>query len=328
MSEPINITPKSMKKVYRLSGILAILIVGLIVLGSAMYTVGETEQAVLSQFGAYKEIVVSPTNTFVDENMDLMEGKLGNVKITKAKGIRFKVPFITQVQKFDSRLLTYVSDSIQVNTLEKKQYIITTYAQWKIVNPGVFATTQKNIPRAQQYLDNLIEPTIIQTVNSMMGDDFINNKELLNEALSKGLNQLNATVRTAGIEVEDVQIHRTILPQANLQSTYDKMIANREAVAQQYRAEGQEAYQNVVSDADREARVTIAEAIEKAELIKGEGDAGALEIYANAYSVDQAFYTYWRSLQALEKALSDDTTLILDSKHPLWSNILEWINPN
>jgi membrane protease subunit HflC len=328
MSEPINITPKNMKNVYRLSGFVAILIVALIVLGSAMYTVGETEQAVLSQFGAYKEIVVSPNNTFVDTNMDLMEGKLGTVKITKAKGLRFKVPFITQVQKFDSRLLTYVSDSIQVNTLEKKQYIIRTYAQWKIVNPGVFATTQKNIPRAQQYLDNLIEPTIIQIINSMIGDDFINNKELLNEALAIGLAELNETVRTAGIEVEDVQINRTILPQANLQSTYDKMIANREAVAQQYRAEGQEAYQNVVSDADREARVTKADAIQQAELTKGEGDAEALEIYANAYSVDADFYTYWRSLQALEKSLNDGTTLILDSNHPLWSDLLEWVNPN
>lgn len=332
MSDPINITnkldaQKSKKVLKRLALWVAILVAAYILFTASTFTVGETEQAVISQFGEYKEIVVGPGNTFIDQNMDLMGGKLANVRIVKGKGLFFKVPFITQVNTFDSRLLTYVSDPETVNTAEKKQYQITVYSQWRIANPGVFMTTQRNQSTASQYLDNLICPTVVQLVNGMTTDDFISNKELLNENLAASLATLNETVRYAGIEVEDIQIHRTILIAENLESTYAKMVANRQKVAEQYRAEGMEEYNKAVAAADKDAQVIRADAITEAEQTKGEGDAEALSIYANAYSVDPDFYAYWRSLKALENGIDEDTVLVLDRNHPLWKDILDWVQP-
>ncbi len=122
-----------------------------------------------------------------------------------------------------------------------------------------------------------------------------------------------------------MEVHRTILPESNLQSTYDKMIANREKKAQQARSEGDAYYTKQVASADRTAREAIAGAILESEQIRGEGDAEALEIYANAYSVDPEFYGYWRSLQALESSLESNTTLVLDRDHPLWSDLLNMV---
>ena len=95
-------------------------------------------------------------------------------------------------------------------------------------------------------------------------------------------------------------------------------------VAQQLRSEGEESYLKAVASADLEARLIEAQAISEAGVIRGEGDAAALEIYANAYSADEDFYAYWRSLQALEKALDENATLILDKEHPLWKDLLTY----
>ena len=119
-------------------------------------------------------------------------------------------------------------------------------------------------------------------------------------------------------------MHRTILPTANIESTYARMQADRAKVAQQLRSEGQEAYLKAVAAADLESRVIQADAISEAGAIRGQGDASALEIYAQAYGVDTDFFSYWRSLQALEKSLNENTTLVLDRNHPLWKDLLDY----
>jgi membrane protease subunit HflC len=147
---------------------------------------------------------------------------------------------------------------------------------------------------------------------------------VLNETMAQALEQINETVRESGIRFADIQINRTLLPENNKQSTYERMIANRAKVAQQLRSEGEESYQMAVAEADKEARVITSDAIRDAERIKGEGDAEAMAIYAEAYGKDAEFYTYWRSLQAMETMLAEDTTLVLDQDHPLWADILAW----
>lgn len=330
-NNPQNSKAKEYFTAFRRAGTaFAILVVVLIMFSISIYSVGEAEQAVISRFGVIKEIVISPENTYVAANKDLMSGagsELKNVVITKGKGLRFKIPFITKVEKYDSRYLTYVSNSETVNTLEKKQYLITMYSQWRIANPGLFSITQRIIPRAMTYLDGLIYPSVIQNINRLSADDFLSNKEVLNKALADGLKELNKKVRDSGIEIADIQVHRTILPNANLKSTYDRMIANRAKVAQQLRSEGEEEYQKAISAVDKEFRVIEAEAIKQAEKNKGDGDAAALEIYAKSYSKDPEFYTYWRSLIALQKAIDQNTVIVLDNNNPLWKDVLKWINP-
>jgi len=296
--------------------LLIVVIVAGILFGACTYTVGENEQAVISQFGVIKEVVLTPTNTFVDENPDLMNAdgaKLSGVKVVKDKGLRFKLPFIHQVEIYDGRLYTFTSNAEPVNTKDKKQYYVTIYGQWQISNPALFSITQQNMTKARQYLDNLVFPVIVQNINSLTSTDFVSNKDVLNE-----------TVRESGIRFADIQINRTLLPENNKQSTYERMIANRAKVAQQLRSEGEESYQKAVAEADKEARVITSDAIRDAERIKGEGDAEAMAIYAEAYGKDAEFYTYWRSLQALETMLSENTTLVLDQDHPLWADVLKW----
>lgn len=302
----------------------------IIAISSSIITVNESEQAVIIQFGVVKEIIVGPNNDFNENNPDLMNtagAKLNNITITKGKGLFFRIPFITEVKKYQSKLFTYISSKESVHTLEKKQYEITMFAQWKIANPGLFYITQGSISNAEKLLDNLIYPTVIQRINTLTAEELISDKAKLNASLSDGLISLNKEMRDSGIYIDDIQISSTMLPEGNLSSTYDRMIANRAKVAQQLRSEGAESYEKAVADADREARVIEANAIEQSEKTKGEGDAEALRIYAESYDKDAEFYSFWRSLQALENSLDGNTTLVLDKNHPLWKKILEYIDP-
>ena len=306
-------------------GLAALILI--ILLGQSMYVVGESEQSVVSRFGVIKSIVLNEGNSFHEEFADALQGELttdGTVRVLRGSGLHFKVPFMDTVQTYSSRLNTYVSDSEVVNTAEKKQYYVKTYAQWYIADPALFSLKLGNMVSAENQLDNLIHPVIVQAINRLSAENFVSNKEALNTALAQGLKTINEDMAPRGIEVKDIQVHRTILPTANVETTYARMQADRAKVAQQLRSEGQEEYQKAMSSADLEARTLVADAVSQAGVIRGQGDAIALEIYAKAYSVDTEFYSYWRSLQALEKSLGENATLVLDKSHPLWKELLEY----
>lgn len=316
---------KMRKTIGRAAIIAAAVIVFIILLCESLFVVGEAEQCVISRFGVIKTIILNEHNTFHADYADRLQGELttsGKVKILTGSGLHFKVPFVDTVQTYSSRLYTYVSDSEVVNTAEKKQYYVKTYAQWSIADPALFSLKLGSMTSAENQLDNLIHPVIVQAINRLTADNFVSNKEALNTALAQGLRTINEDMAPRGIEVKDIQVHRTILPNANIESTYARMQADRAKVAQQLRSEGQEEYLKAVASADLEARKIEADAISEAGAIRGEGEAAALEIYAGAYGVDPDFYAYWRSLQALESSLDENSTLILDKNHPLWREIL------
>lgn len=304
-----------------------IVVVALILLSESLFVVGESEQSMVSRFGVIQSIVLNDSNNFHDEFADVLEGELttgDTVKHLRGSGLHFKMPFLDNVQTYSSRLNTYVSDSEVVNTSEKKQYYVKTYAQWYIADPALFSLKLGSMSSAENQLDNLIHPVMVQAINRLTAENFVSNKEALNAALAQGLKTINQDMAPRGIEVKDIQVHRTILPSANIETTYARMQADRAKVAQQLRSEGQEEYQKAVSSTDLEARKIIADAVSQAGTIRGEGEAAALEIYANAYSVDTAFFSYWRSLQALETALNENATLVLDKNHPLWKELLDY----
>ena len=308
----------------------AVIVLLLIVLaGECFFIIGEAEQCVVSRFGVIKRIIINDHNEFHTRYNALLQDEISlneNVKIVTGSGLQFKLPFIDKTEIYPSRLYTYVSDSEIVNTAEKKQYFVKTYAQWYIADPALFSLKLGSMTSAENQLDNLIHPVIVQAINRLSGDDFVNNKQALNDALAAGLRIINADMALRGIEVRDIQVHRTILPAANLESTYARMQADRAKVAQQLRSEGEEEYHKAVSSSDLQARQLQADAISNAGAIRGMGDASALEIYANAYGVDMDFYSYWRSLQALEASISENATLVLDRSHPLWSDLLTYIS--
>ncbi len=322
---------KMRKNAGKLIAAAVILLAVIILLSESLFVVGEAEQCVVSRFGVIKSIVLNEHNTFHADFADQLQGEIttsGDVKILSGSGLHFKVPFVDKVQTYPSRLYTYVSDSEVVNTAEKKQYYVRTYAQWYIADPALFSLKLGSMNTAENQLDNLIHPVIVQVINRLTAEDFVSNKEALNAALAQGLKTINNDMALRGIEVKDIQVHRTILPNANIESTYARMQADRAKVAQQLRSEGQEEYLKAVAKTDLEARKIEADALSEAGTIRGEGDAAALEIYADAYSVDTEFFSYWRSLQALEAAINENSTLVLDKNHPLWKDILNYATNN
>ena len=304
------------------------LVLVLVLLNESLFIVGEAEQSVVSRFGVIKRIVVNEQNDFHARYADLLKDEIslnGDVSIESGSGLHFKVPFVDKVETFPSRLYTYVSDSEVVNTAEKKQYYVQTYAQWYIADPALFSLKLGNMTSAENQLDNLIHPVIVQAINRLTAEDFVSNKEALNAALAKGLSTVNEDMATRGIEVKDIQVHRTILPNANIESTYARMKADRAKVAQQLRSEGDEEYQKALSTTDLQARQIEANAISEAGEVRAQAEAEAMKIYATAYGVDEEFYSYWRSLKALKASMTEKTTLVLDQNHPLWKDLLAYV---
>ena len=331
--QPINLNEiryrNFLKKHGKRTVIIAIVaILALILLSECIFIVEEAEQAMVSRFGVIKRLIINTDNEFHTQYAEDLKDEIttaGDVKIQVGSGLQFKLPFVDKVEKYSSLLYTYVSDSEVVNTLEKKQYYITTFAQWSITDPALFSLKLGSMNAAENQLDNIIHPVIVQLINRMLADDFISDKTALNAALQEGLRTINKDMCVRGIEVKDIQIHRTILPSGNIDSTYARMKADRAKEAQQLRSEGDEEYNKVVAAADLEARQLEAEAVSQAGTIRGEAEAQATEIYANAYSVDADFYAYWRSLQALEASLGSNATLVLDQNNPLFADLMQYI---
>ena len=308
--------------------IIAVILAALALLWSeCFFVVNEREQAVVSRFGVIKQVILNEESSFYERYADELQDEItmnGDVKIKKGSGLHFRIPFIDKVEKFSSMLYTYTSNSETINTSDKKQYNVTTYAQWRIAEPALFSLKLGNPRNAENQLDNLIHPVIVQAINRLTGDDFISNKEALNSALRQGLEHINRDMVIRGIQVQDIQVHRSILPAANVETTYDRMKADRAKVAQQLRSEGEQSYQMAVSDTDLRASIINADAVKEAGTVRAQADAEALSIYAEAYKVDPDFYTFWRSLQALQGTLKENSTLVLSQDHPLWQQLLKW----
>ncbi len=308
--------------------IIAVILAALALLWSeCFFVVNEREQAVVSRFGVIKQVILNEESSFYERYSDQLQDEItmnGEVKIKKGSGLHFRIPFIDKVEKFSSMLYTYTSNSETINTSDKKQYNVTTYAQWRIAEPALFSLKLGNPRNAENQLDNLIHPVIVQAINRLTGDDFISNKEALNSALRQGLEHINRDMVIRGIQVQDIQVHRSILPAANVETTYDRMKADRAKVAQQLRSEGEQSYQMAVSDTDLRASIINADAVKEAGTVRAQADAEALSIYAEAYKADPDFYTFWRSLQALQGTLKENSTLVLSQDHPLWQQLLKW----
>lgn len=307
---------------------LVLLVALIILISECTFIVGEAEQSVVTRFGVIKRIIINADNDFHERNADLLKDEISfssDVKIVDSSGLQFKLPFIDKVETYSSRLYTYISDSEIVNTSEKKQYYIQTYAQWYIADPALFSLKLGTMARAENQLDNLIHPVIVQAINRLLAEDFVSNKDVLNAALVSGLDTLNDDMAMRGIEIKDIQVHRTILPTANLESTYARMQADRAKVAQQLRSEGEEEYQKSLSAVDLQSRQIQADAVTEAGAVRAEAEAESMHIYAEAYSADSEFYGYWRSLQALDSALDENATLVLDQSHPLWADLINYI---
>jgi len=275
--------------------IVLVLLVG-VVLSGAFFTIDETEQAIITQLGKYVRTVSEP-------------------------GLNFKIPFLQSVRKFEDRVLEYDAVAAPVITSDKKHLVIDNYARWKIVDPLKLYQTVRDESGAQARLDDIVFSELREEVARHTLTEIISvNRETIMEKVHK---QCDEKAREYGIEVIDVRIKRADLPSDVARSVYARMKAERERIAKKYRSEGEEEAVKIRATTDKVKTILLAEAYREAEKVRGEGDAGAITIYAEAFEKDPEFYAFIRTLEAYEKSLGRDTTVILPSD----SEFFQYLNP-
>lgn len=261
-----------------------ILFVIVLVASQALFTVDQTQQVIVIQLGKPLEGVYGP-------------------------GLHFKIPFIQQIVTFESRILVYDAPPTEILTKDKKNLVVDNYTKWKIIEPLMFFKTVKNVMGAQARLDDIVYAQLRVELGQHNLSDIVTVTR--SEVMSKVTKASAERSHEYGIEVVDVRIKRADLPEQNEKHVFDRMRAERERQARQYRSEGKEESQKITAKADMERSIILAKAYKEAEKSKGEGDAKSIKIYADAYNKDVGFFEFLRSLEAYKKTLKEDTTLVI-----------------
>jgi len=265
-----------------------IAIVGL----STVFTVDETRQAVILQFGE-------------------------PVRIIKTPGLHFKLPAPLQVaQHFDDRLLEYDVAPEEILSKDKKSLIVDNYVRWRIVDPLLFLQTVQTEPIAKTRIDDIVYSELRRELGTHnMSEIITENRELIMEKVTR---ESAIATKPYGIEVVDVRLKRVDLPQNNEQSIYRRMQAERIRQANKFRSEGEEESQKIKASTDKDKTIILATAYKEAEEVKGEGEAKAVDIYARAFSKDPDFYEFYRTLETYKIILDKKTTLVLPTNSKLF----------
>ena len=266
---------------------LVLILIGLVFAATSFfYRVMETETAVKLQFGQMVEADIEP-------------------------GLHFKIPVMHQIVKIDRRLLTLDAEPSSVFTEEEKRLEVDSFVKWRVKSADKYYKATGGDPlRAGSLLadrvnDNLRNEIGARTLHEVVSGE----RDQMMTALTANLNVTSA--EELGIEVIDVRVKRIDFPQDVRSSVFDRMRADREKEARQYRAEGTEQAEKIRADAEREKVVIEAEAYKEAEQTRGEGDAKAAAIYASAYNKDAEFYAFVRRLNAYESSFANKGDVLL-----------------
>ncbi len=255
-------------------------------------------------------VIVSQALHTVDQTESALVVQLGKpVKAITAPGLHFKKPFIQQVIKFDNRLLLYDAAPSVIITKDKKNLVVDNYAKWRIVDPLRYYQTVKNETGAQSRLDDIIFSNLRQELGKHDLVDIISKTRA--SLMGTVTEKTNEAAKAFGIEVVDVKIKRADLPPENERAVFERMRAEREREAKRYRSEGEERALGIRAKADREKTILLSEATRKAQVLKGEGDAVATKLYAQAYTKDPEFFYFLKTMEAYKKTLGDRDMLVL-----------------
>ncbi|MCP4023181.1 MAG: protease modulator HflC, partial [Desulfobacteraceae bacterium] len=280
---------------------------------NAAFIVDETEQVVITQFG---KVVREPI---------------------KEPGLNIKIPFFQKANYFAKNLLVWDGDPGQVPTKDKTYIWVDTFARWKIVDPIKYFQTVNNEFGALERLDDIIDPAMRNLVTSFplmesvrisdrtmdtfesIDDD--KNKHRVNYKINLGrdeitkriVEQAQGKLQRFGIELVDVKIKRINYIETVRQSVYERMIAERNQIAEKYRAEGKGEASNIRGEKQKELQLIDSQAYKSAQKIKGAADAKATQIYADAYGVDPEFYAFVKTMEVYRNTLRKDSTLILST---------------
>ena len=292
-----------------------VLLAIVLLLDQATYTVSETEQVIITQFGdPVGDPVTSP-------------------------GLHFKMPFIQRVNVFDNRFLEWDGNPNQVPTRDRRFILVDTYARWRITDPLLFFQRLRDERGAQSRLDdildgetrnavarhNLIE--LVRSTNRNAADVQIESEEeaVILEALEQGRQEITREIlqtaagRTAdlGIELLDLRLKRINYVAEVQQDVFARMIAERQRVAEEFRSEGQGEAARIDGERERELAQIQSEAYRIAEELRGKADATATAVYAEAYDRDADFYAFTKSMETYEQTMDGETVFILDTDSEL-----------
>ncbi|MCK9605848.1 MAG: protease modulator HflC [Methylomonas sp.] len=248
----------------------------------------------------------------VNEHERAILFRLGEIVTTDLKpGLHFKTPFINNVSMFDARVLTLDAKSERFLTSEKKNVIVDSFVKWRIGDVGLFYTTvggdefQANLRLDQIMKDAMRSEFGIRNIKQLISED---RSELRDTLLEK----LSPTAKKFGIELIDIRIKRIDLPPEVSSSVFQRMRAERERVAREFRSQGAESAELISAEADKQRHVIVANAQREAENVRGRGDAESAEIYAKSYGKNPEFYAFHRSLQAYQASFENtQDTLVL-----------------
>lgn len=290
-------------------GILGVL--ALIVFFSAAYTVDETQQAIILQFG-------DPVGDPIQE-----------------AGLHFKLPFIQNVIKFDKRVLQWDGDENQIPTSDKKYIWVDTFARWRIVDPLKFYQSVRDQRTAQSRLDDIIDSATRNFVSENLLIEAVRNsnrdletalegqvtfgvapeKQQIDKGRARIMEWIQKKAAESmpefGIELLDVRIKRINYIEDVREKVYDRMISERRRIAEKFRSEGQGRKAEIDGEREKELQRITSQAYRKAQEIKGKADAEAARIYADAFNRDPEFYSFMQTLETYRQTLNTNTTLIL-----------------
>jgi len=276
-----------------MKNIALIVIAGLVVLffWFALYTIDETEQAIILEFGKpMGETISSP-------------------------GLHFKLPW-QSVIKFENRILEYDVEPQAIITKDKKKLEVDNYARWRIANPLLFYRSVRTLNGALSRIDPIVYSELrVELGKHVLSDIVDSNRVKIMETVS---NETQIKLAEYGIDIIDVRIKRADLSKENERAVFDRMRAERLRIAKQYRSEGEEKALEIRAETDKEKTIILATAYKESQILRGEGDAKAVEIYAKAFQSDPKFYEFIRTLEAYEKVVDKKSTLILSTDSDLF----------
>jgi Membrane protease subunits, stomatin/prohibitin homologs len=273
-----------------MSGRQMALLIGLVVLvgiaSNAIYVVNERERAVLLQFGEVVDTDIKP-------------------------GLHFKMPIVNDVRRFDARLITLDSSPQRYLTAEKKALIVDSFVKWRVQDAGRFYTATGG---DEFTANSLLASRVDNGLRNKFGERTVyevvsGERDVLMEEITKELDDI--ALEELGIHVTDVRVKGIDLPPEVSSSVYTRMSTEREREARDHRSRGRELAEGIEADADRQTTVIEANAFREAEQIRGEGDAIAAEIYANAFNQDPEFYAFYRSISAYRNSFSGKEDLLV-----------------
>jgi membrane protease subunit HflC len=267
----------------------AIVVVIILVLSST-FKVNEHEQVILLQFGEPIKVV--------------------NGYGTQEPGLYLKTPFVQNVESFEKRILDYDAPPEEMILGDQKRLVVDSFIRYRITDSLLFFQTVGSESIARNRLGAILNAATRQVLGTVELITVLSGER--GQLMLYILDQVNRESRDFGVDVIDVRIRRADLPDENSQAVYRRMQTEREREAKEYRAQGDEASQRIRSRADKERTILLANAKRESEILRGQGDALAVKIFADAFGQDEDFFAFYRSMQAYGLALgADDTTLVL-----------------